>query len=400
MSAPTAAPPQGAQKVFISYRRQETAAHAGRLYDAMVTRFGERNVFMDVDMAPGVDFVKQITEVVSGCLVLIVVMGPNWATVEDGEGARRLDDPADFVRLEVETAIQRDDVIAIPALVSGAKMPRPEELPPELRPITRRNALELSETRWGFDVGRLFASLDEVLGEGTRTRASLNPQPLPPEPPEPVEPPGWRLVVEGVLVAGATAAFARVLADLSPVPKEAKVEPSAAETALHIGGMALRRTEVAALTGVVLAVWLSRRLASAGRSHAWLRGLLIGVIAGVVGGAIALLPSFLPEENLKVYERNEYELAAVALTGALFGGLLGSFWRPPRVGAALLAGAAGGLAFQAVVVLTRWNNSQLTGNVISFALAFAAIAGAALAAMVLLDSSGSRRRSAAPGKSG
>ena len=69
--------------VFITYRREETAAHAGRIYDAMVDRFGEGNVFMDVDMTPGVDFVERITEAVAACQVLIVVMGPRWATVEN-----------------------------------------------------------------------------------------------------------------------------------------------------------------------------------------------------------------------------------------------------------------------------------------------------------------------------
>ena len=67
-------------KVFISYRREETAGHAGRLYDAIGARFGERNVFMDVDLAPGIDFVEQITEAVGACDALLVVMGPTWAT--------------------------------------------------------------------------------------------------------------------------------------------------------------------------------------------------------------------------------------------------------------------------------------------------------------------------------
>jgi hypothetical protein len=68
-----------APKVFISYRREETAGHAGRLYDAIAARFGDRNVFMDVDLAPGIDFVEQITEAVGACGVLLVVMGPTWA---------------------------------------------------------------------------------------------------------------------------------------------------------------------------------------------------------------------------------------------------------------------------------------------------------------------------------
>jgi len=69
-----------ARRLFISYRREETAGHAGRLYDAVAARFGERNVFMDVDLAPGIDFVEQITEAVGACDVLLVVIGPSWAT--------------------------------------------------------------------------------------------------------------------------------------------------------------------------------------------------------------------------------------------------------------------------------------------------------------------------------
>jgi hypothetical protein len=152
-------------KVFITYRREETGAHAGRLYDAMVSRFGEGNVFMDVDMAPGVDFVERITEAVAACHVLIVVMGPRWATVEDKQGRRRLADPEDFVRLEVETALRRSEVIPIPVLVAGAEMPSREDLPSGLRAITRRNAFELSDQRWRTDIGRLIGTIDELLEE-------------------------------------------------------------------------------------------------------------------------------------------------------------------------------------------------------------------------------------------
>lgn len=161
----TEGPREPGPKVFITYRREETAAHAGRLYDAMVSRFGESNVFMDVDMAPGVDFVERITEAVAACRVLIVVMGPGWATVEDERGRPRLADPEDFVRLEVETALRRPEVTPIPVLVSGARMPKREDLPPEVRAITRRNALELDSRRWRYDVGRLISTLDELLAE-------------------------------------------------------------------------------------------------------------------------------------------------------------------------------------------------------------------------------------------
>jgi hypothetical protein len=85
--------------IFISYRREDAPGHAGRLYDALVARFGDGQVFMDLDMELGVDFVEQINDAVGSCRLLVAVVGPRWATVEDAPGRRRLDDPADFVRV-------------------------------------------------------------------------------------------------------------------------------------------------------------------------------------------------------------------------------------------------------------------------------------------------------------
>ena len=121
MSAGAAEGSLPAQRVFISYRRQDSAAYAGRIYDAMVARFGEPNVFMDLDLAPGVDFVERITEAVSACQVLIEVIGPTWATVKDDEGEVRIADPEDFVRLEVEIALTCPEVTVIPVLVAGIR---------------------------------------------------------------------------------------------------------------------------------------------------------------------------------------------------------------------------------------------------------------------------------------
>ena len=154
---------ESAPKLFISYRREETASHAGRLYDAMAARFGERNVFMDIQLEPGIDFVDRIAEVVGACHVFLVIVGPTWATLSNGANRPRLADKEDYVRLEVETALRRRDVRVIPLLVAGARMPHSEELPEELRALTRRNALELSDVRWRYDVGRLMGTLEELL---------------------------------------------------------------------------------------------------------------------------------------------------------------------------------------------------------------------------------------------
>jgi hypothetical protein len=388
-----------AQKVFICYRREETAAHAGRLYDAMVARFGERNVFMDVELAPGVDFVERITEVVSGCLVLIVVMGPSWATASDGEGDPRIADPADFVRLEVETGLSRSDVTPIPVLVSGARMPRPEELPPQLQPITRRNALELSDARWSYDVGRLNGTLDELLADITRPDREVvapptppSPSPAPPAPsPTPPGPSAARLLIEGMLVAGATAYAARWLAEAIP---------QRGGDAGEIAGVILRRGETWALVGAALAVWLSTRTGRTNLLGAAVTGLLVGAIAGAIGGAIWALPVYLADPNLTnphgpIADQDLADrllIPSLAVTGALLGALIGSLWRPSRLGVGLVCGLIAGAMAQLFLNAAGLDGEARGEVILSFAIAAVAIAGLTLAALLALD----RRRSKLP----
>jgi hypothetical protein len=151
-------------EIFISYRRQDASGHAGRLHDELARRFGQEQVFMDLSIEPGVDFVEQINDAVGSCHLLIALIGPRWTTVEGADGQRRLDDPRDFIRLEVEAALRRSEVRVIPVLVQGARMPSAEELPPSLADLARRNALELSDARWSYDVGRLMTTVERVLG--------------------------------------------------------------------------------------------------------------------------------------------------------------------------------------------------------------------------------------------
>ncbi len=151
-----------AARVFISYRRQETAWPARQLYDVLVAELGPDRVFKDVDdIEPGDDFVERIQSAVGSCRVLLALIGPQWLTVTDAKGVRRLDDPEDFVRLEVETALSRDDVRVIPILVDDAKMPRPQELPKELAALTRRQAVEINPV--DFDTRRLLRVLNDTL---------------------------------------------------------------------------------------------------------------------------------------------------------------------------------------------------------------------------------------------
>lgn len=386
-----------AQKVFICYRREESAPYAGRIYDAMVDRFGVDNVFMDLDLAPGVDFVERITRVVSGCVALIVVIGPRWARLQNEDGSRRIEDPDDFVRLEVQTGLRRDDVLLIPVLVGGARMPRREDLPPELQAMTRRNALELSDGRWTYDVGRLLGTLDELLPESAEREEAAAP-PLPP-PPEPAPTKlGWRLAFEGMLIAAGSAAVTRGLAQAiydAPEDRErwqavlagerVPDGETSAQLREHVIEIVSWRTAAFAVVGGVLAIWLARRIWRAYPLRHLLRGLLVGALAGVLSGAIFAAFVYLPDQTVPLGPRANIDLLSFAVAGGVIGSLIGWFWRPPRVGPALLAGAAGGFLGQGIVVVASWQSTGALVNALKFALIVAAIVGAALAAMLLAD---------------
>jgi class 3 adenylate cyclase len=164
--------------IFISYRRQETSHLAGRLYDRLADHFGEDQVFMDVDtIEPGVDFADVISRAVSTCQVLLAVIGPHWLTAIDQDGHRRLDDPGDIVRMEVEAALQRN-VRVIPILVEGALMPRRQELPESLAGLARRNALAVRHDSFRYDTQRLVTVIEGVLGATTPSQeiASAPPE--------------------------------------------------------------------------------------------------------------------------------------------------------------------------------------------------------------------------------
>jgi hypothetical protein len=157
-------------RIFISYRREETAYAAGWLFDRLTTVFGGDQVFKDVDSIDlGDDFVEVISTAVGSADVLLALIGDQWLTIADERGTRRLDDPHDFVRVEVEAALARM-VRVIPILVDGARMPRADELPPKLASLARRQALELSPSRFEFDTSRLLRVLEKTLAEMRTTQ--------------------------------------------------------------------------------------------------------------------------------------------------------------------------------------------------------------------------------------
>src|SRR5215211_7001655 len=157
--------PAASGRIFISYRREETAYPAAWLFDRLADRFSGGQVFKDVDSIQlGDDFVEVVTRAVGSCDVLLALIGHQWLTITDEHGRRRLDDPDDFVRLEIEAALTRN-VRVIPILVDGARMPHADELPDSLVKLVRRQALELSPARFDFDTSRLLKVLDRTLAE-------------------------------------------------------------------------------------------------------------------------------------------------------------------------------------------------------------------------------------------
>jgi len=174
--------------IAISYRREDTIAVAGRLYDRLEAKFGKSNVFMDFDsIRPGFDFRDQIKATIKRSAALIALIGPDWLG-ERPDGSRRIDDPIDFVRFELACALE-SGIPVIPVLVNNTPMPKPDALPPDIASLAFRHALPLDS---GLDfrnhADRLITAvtprsgpgqkvfgryvLDRILGRGEIGRAS------------------------------------------------------------------------------------------------------------------------------------------------------------------------------------------------------------------------------------
>jgi len=148
--------------VFLSYRRDDSADVAGRIYDRLVEHFGESSVYRDVDAVPlGINFSEHIGKAVADCDVLLAVIGPKWMTVTSEDGKRRLDDPADYVRIEIEAALSRR-IPVIPLLVRGATMPARNNLPESLEELALRNGTPVRpDPDFKRDIERLINGLEK-----------------------------------------------------------------------------------------------------------------------------------------------------------------------------------------------------------------------------------------------
>lgn len=160
----------GMPSIFISYRRSDSHADVGRIYDRLAAHFGKAAVFKDVDdIPPGVDFRDYLNRTLNQCEVLLAVIGPSWLTATDAQGRRRLDNPADWVRVEIEEALCRDDVLVVPLLVSYAALPQPNELPESLQDLAYRNYREARpDPDFHKDMGRLIDGLEQYFGRSPR----------------------------------------------------------------------------------------------------------------------------------------------------------------------------------------------------------------------------------------
>lgn len=153
-------------RLFISYRRDDSAGFARAIAAEMARRFGNERVFIDVDdIAPGRGFAEAIHQALAGASALLVLIGPRWRGEREGQAAR-LDEPDDFVRREVAAALARG-LRVIPVLLDGATPPGAADLPPELQPLAGLQAIELRHAHFDADLVRLVAALRDTLAAST-----------------------------------------------------------------------------------------------------------------------------------------------------------------------------------------------------------------------------------------
>ena len=374
-----------AQRIFISYRRDDSRGYAGRLQGDLSRRYSDEHVFRDVEIPPGADFGEYITGLVDKCNVVLAIIGPRWLDARDREGERRIDKPDDWVRLEIERALARDGVEVIPVLVDGARLPPREELPESLLALRRRNAFELSDRRWDYDVAQLGQHLDRVL-RGTSAlhvrpadlptttatptaavAAAPPPAPTPTPAPEPAD--HTTFAVFAAAAVALLAAFpadllAHNLVDRAPLDRDnlVTVRDFILEKAIFFG-------IVGALAALTVG-FLSRR------SREPIVSTLLGLGAGIVAGA-AYAGAY---AGLTLSSAEGTDTASTAVGMITAGAFLGWAFGAERAGARLeasCAGLAGGLLAGGVVGLLHDSLTTSAGHRLLSGLCIAVIVAAA-----------------------
>lgn len=302
-----------ANKIFISYRHGLAGGHARAIDEAVAERFGRHNVYFDVHGLPGHNLVREIGEAVGRSAVLLVLIGPGWAEQSDGNGNRRLEDPHDFVRLELETGLARDDVVVLPLMVAGAALPDRGQLPAGLGSLLDYRAMELLDLYWDFYLEKLLAALEQLL---------------------PRRIPDAALLLGGTALAGLTGVVARRLQDVLPEPRDQTSDAAAIAVSM------LGRAELWGLVAAALALWLAFAHGEGGSGLVGrgLTGLVVGALGAAVADAIVSVPSTVWDEPT-----GGYQVAAVAVVGATLGGLFGRLWRPPALILGLTSGTLAGV---------------------------------------------------------
>jgi hypothetical protein len=151
------------KQIFISYRRSDTAGHAGRLYDFLTDEFSNERVFFDTNtIEPGVNFEQKLSSELEKSDVVLVLIGDQWLDSKGKDGNKRLDDPKDYVRFEVATALSNNKIV-IPVLLQHAQMPSTSELPEDLHDLAKRNAVRVNDDHWKSDCKMLSSVLAKAL---------------------------------------------------------------------------------------------------------------------------------------------------------------------------------------------------------------------------------------------
>ncbi|HEX2700655.1 MAG TPA: PASTA domain-containing protein [Acidimicrobiales bacterium] len=347
--------------IFISYRRAGTSGYGGRLQEDLRQHFGKERVFRDIDsIRPGTDFARVIEQAVAGSGVVLVLIGGNWLDATNENGQRRLDDPDDFVRLEIESALNQD-ITVVPVLVEGALAPSPSALPPSISRLGRMQAIELSDLRWDYDVGRLIDVLDEIVGPAaeeivdlTALEAASSPAAAPADAPA------------GLAAAGASATTTTRVLRRRTVPQAAPDPGGAAAAGGPVAGPPgpTRNRRLIAVAAAIIVVVVAGVLAATGGGSPEVH------VPSVVGEDVAVATTTLRKAGLEVRTRREPSDATAEGAVVAQAPKAGTSVRKGGTVDLVVAGAIGTLPVPAVTTLDR-------------AAAVAAIEGAGLVAAVV-----------------